>query len=246
MTIRRPATAHGWELFARFAFPPNELGYCGPPDASVLLPANEPGEIAGRARGFDGAWPYLQEIATAAGIGDPLDFEVVRAYWVGGPLLDVVDSDALARRLRSVFADQPTGLLDRFDGPVLAHHSFHVLVVYPWVRFLNVDPTTSLPALRILQACRIRWGVVDSVDDEHATLLSHPLTFEAGRLRLAGAVPERVRWCRDGISLAPAPVPGDTVAAHWDWVCGRLDDDEVSALAAATDSTLGWVNAARR
>ena len=41
----------GWELFARFAFPPNELGYCGPPDPSVLL-AGRSAEIAGTS-GFD-------------------------------------------------------------------------------------------------------------------------------------------------------------------------------------------------
>lgn len=243
MTTRPASATRGWELFARFAFPPNELGYCGPPDASVLLPGHEPGEITEHAEGFDGAWPYLEEIAAAAGIDDPLDAEVVRGYWVGGPVLATVDSGALGRRLRSAFADQPTGLLDRLDEHALAHHSFHVFVIYPWVRFLDVDPTT---AVRILQACRIRWGVVDSVVDEHTTLLSRPLRFDGGRLHLGAPAPETVRWCREGTSLAPPPVPGDTVAAHWDWACGGLADDEVTALAAATSWTLDWVNAARR
>ena len=30
-------TSRGHATFARYAFPPNELGYCGPSDASVLL-----------------------------------------------------------------------------------------------------------------------------------------------------------------------------------------------------------------
>ena len=43
-------------------------------------------------------------------------------------------------RLRAVFAGQPTGLLDRVDGHGLAHHSFHVFVVYPWIRLLQPGP----------------------------------------------------------------------------------------------------------
>ena len=37
-------------LFARYAFPPNELGYCGPPDASVLLHGDYPVGLAAHAR----------------------------------------------------------------------------------------------------------------------------------------------------------------------------------------------------
>ncbi len=78
----------GRELFACYAFPPNELGYCGPADTTQA-------ELASHAKEFDGAWPYLQAIADAAGIADPLDDGVVRNYWVGGPLLDKVDPDEL-------------------------------------------------------------------------------------------------------------------------------------------------------
>jgi hypothetical protein len=42
------------------------------------------------ARGFAGAWPYLELIAAASGIADPLDGRVVEAYWVGNHLLDNV------------------------------------------------------------------------------------------------------------------------------------------------------------
>jgi hypothetical protein len=243
MTTHLPASLHGWELFARFAFPPNELGYCGPPDASVLLPGHGRGDIAEHAQGFDGAWPYLEEIAAAAGIEDPLDAEVVRSYWVGGSLLDAVDPGTLTARLRSLFAEQPTGLLNRVGSHGLAHHSFHVFVVYPWIRFLDADPVTPL---RILQACRIRWGMVDSVDGEHIVLTSKPLEFDNGRLSLGLPTPETVRWCRDRVALAPPPKCGDTVAAHWDWTCGRLSENEATALSAATASTLELVSAVRR
>ncbi len=76
---------------------------------------------------------------------------------------------ALLERLRSAFKGQVTGLLSDLARPhgVLAHHSFHVFVVYPWVRFLDRDATT---ALQVLQDCRIRWGTVESVEDEHAVI----------------------------------------------------------------------------
>ena len=121
-------------LFARYAFPPNELGYCGPP---TRLKPNSPRH----AKEFDGAWPYLQAIAEAAGLSDPLDEDVVRNYWVGGPLLDKVDPAELLTRLRDAFTGQVTGMLDDITADnVLAHHSFHVFAVYPWVGFLDRDP----------------------------------------------------------------------------------------------------------
>ncbi|MDN4522484.1 DUF6390 family protein [Mycolicibacterium austroafricanum] len=241
----RNPTAHshpGHALFAQFAYPPNELGYCGPQDAGALLRAG--GRTATVAREFDGAWPYLQAIADCAGVADPLDVEVVRSYWVGGPRLGQVDAAMLLDRLRSAFAGQMTGLLADIDAQatVLAHHSFHVCVVYPWVRFLDRDP--AIP-LRVLQNCRIRWGTVVSVDTEHVMLESRPLTFGTGRLSLGDPATERVRWRRDGISLTAAPTSGDVVAAHWDWVCGPLTGAEATALMTTTQATLDLVNTAR-
>ncbi len=227
----------GRELFACYAFPPNELGYCGPADTSQA-------ELAGHATEFDGAWPYLQAIADAARIPDPLDDDVVRNYWIGGPLLDKVDPDELLTRLRRAFTGQVTGLLDNIsDRNALAHHSFHVFAVYPWVRFLDRDPTTPL---RVMQDCRIRWGTVDSVDGDHAVIVSAPLAFHDGVLGLGDDVAERVRWRKDGAALAPAPAPGVLVAAHWDWVCGVITDAERDALATATQRTLDLVNESRR
>jgi Family of unknown function (DUF6390) len=227
----------GRTLFASYAFPPNQLGYCGPEGTGI-------GELAAHADEFDGAWPYLQAIADAAGISDPLDDNVVRSYWVGGPMLDKVDPDELLVRLRAAFTGQVTGLLGELTPPAeaLAHHSFHVLVVYPWIRFLDRDPTTPL---QVMQDCRIRWGTVESVEGEHAVIVSSPLVFEAGALALGDPAAERVRWSLDGSALAPKPVPGTTVAAHWDWLCGTLSDAEAAALTSATQQTLDLVTSTR-
>jgi hypothetical protein len=152
---------------------------------------------------------------------------------------------AFLARLREVFKGQMTGLLGNLADPtgVLAHHSFHVFAVYPWVRFLDREPSTPV---KVMQDCRIRWGTVDSVDGEHASVWSQPLVFDGGMLGLGEPVVERVRWSKDGVSLIGAPAPGEVVSAHWDWVCGRLTDPERDALAAATRASLDVVNAARK
>lgn len=238
-TERPPPPGHA--LFARYAFPPNELGYCGPPGAGAP-PAGDATDLARYAREFDGAWQYLSAIADAAGIADPLDEHVVRTYWVGGPLLDRIDPVALLVRLRDAFSGQVSGLLAEVaPDNTSANHSFHVFVVYPWARFLDRDPTTPL---QVMQDCRIRWGVVDEVHDEHAMIVSRPLRFDSGVLDLGEPAAERVRWRRGDSSLAPAPVPGQRVSAHWDWICDALTAAEVAALESATRRTLTLVNAA--
>ena len=226
----------GQALFGRYAYPPNELGYCGPTNGGGTS------GLASHAKEFDGAWPYLVAIAEAVGATDPLGENVVRSYWVGGPSLRRVDPSDLLARLRTVFKGQVTGLLDEVPctTAVLAHHSFHVFVVYPWVRFLGRDATT---ALQVMQDCRIRSGTVESVKGDHAEISSRPLQFEDGRLTLGEPRSERIQWRKGELSLAPAPAPGSIVSAHWDWVCATLTDDENAALESATQATLDLVNA---
>jgi hypothetical protein len=236
MTNETLSTGHA--VFTRYAYPPNELGYCGPADNGGTS------GLAAHANEFDGAWPYLAAIAEAVGASDPLAEDVVTGYWVGGPSLTKVDPAGLLARLRTSFNGQFTGLLDavRATPGVLAHHSFHVFVVYPWVRFLDRDSAT---ALRVMQDCRIRWGTVESVEGEHAVIASRPLQLAGGALVLGVARPERVRWKKAELSLAPAPAPGSLVSAHWDWVCGTLTVEESTALESATRATLELVNAIR-
>ena len=56
-------------LFARYAFGPNRLGYCGPDDAAELFgQATGGGELPALrrlAQQFEGAYPYLELIARA-------------------------------------------------------------------------------------------------------------------------------------------------------------------------------------
>ena len=134
-------TLTGATMFARYAYPPNVLGYCGPEDASPLLSRDSDAEalIARHAREFEGAWTYLELIAAAAEIADPLDERVVEAYWVGNDLLDGIDPVAMLAELRRRFIGQN----DASWTPGLPHHSFHVFTVYPWVGLLRPNSEPS-------------------------------------------------------------------------------------------------------
>jgi hypothetical protein len=237
-TIRSNA---GPTLFARYAYPPNALGYCGPDDSTALLHAvgrfdNGEGLRSIVAR-FDGALPYLTLIAACNGLDDPLDRRVVEAYWVGNNLLRQVSPGALAQW-------QGNGAAAALAGRGVAHHSFHVFAVYPWLALLRSG--REQPALQVLDQCRIRWGYVQSLAGDVVTVQSQALVFDGSRLLLEPGRFERARRRCHGYRLAPAIRPGDVVALHWDWVCDRLTPRRLSWLKACTTRNLDAVNAASR
>lgn len=233
-------------LFARYAYPPNQLGYCGPPDSDDVLSVATGQELAvdfaARARGFDGAWTYLGIIAAAAGITDPLDPRVVEAYWVGNELLEQVDPLHFAATVRQRFAGEFgahwAALEPGGPHPSVPHHGFQVFTVYPWVGLLGRGGT----AVTVLDQCRIRWGQVRAIDGDHLEIACRPLTWQGGQLGLGSAGTQRIRWAQDGRSLLQRPVVGTWVAAHWDWACDELSDDRLDQLVRRTDNQLAATN----
>lgn len=228
--------AAGAILFARFAYPPNERGYCGPADHRALLEYGASGIVDGGlveiARAFEGAWPYLQFIASATGIGDPLDSRVVEAYWIGNEVLEGIDfrlfGDSLLDRFRPRAGGNWGNLAEAIPAGVVPHHAFHVFGVYPWVGLLGSDRGDH--PLRILDRCRIRWGQVVSVDGDQVIVTSQPLEWTGRTLSLGAAVPEPVVRSIDGTGFVDDLAPGDLVALHWNWVCDRLDQRQLANL----------------
>lgn len=251
MTARASATP-GPVLFARYAYPPNALGYCGPDDPAALLHHAVTGHdlpaLAHLARQFAGAWPYLRLIAAANGRPDPLDADVVAAYWIGNALLHGVAGTLFAAHLTERFAARA----GRGSGDIAelavrgapAHHNFHVFAVYPWVGLLRAG-TVDHP-MRVLDACRIRWGRVVAVTGDVATVTSRPLIWDGRRLRLGAARVEPATVAVDGTGVAMAVHPGDDVSLHWNWVCDVLRPDQVVTLRRVTSRVLTLTNDALR
>jgi hypothetical protein len=232
----RAPSPSGPLLFARYAYPPNERGFCGPDDHQALFEygsarVSDPGLVQ-LARSFTGPWPYLTLIAGEAGITDPFDLRVVEAYWIGNELLDRVPmtrfGNAMTDRFRKIAGPAWGHLAEAIPAGAVAHHSFHVFGVYPWVGLLGSE--RGRDALYILDRCRIRWGRVVSVDGDEAVVESRPLTWDGLRLGLGEPRPETVRRAAGGVGFVDDLAAGDWVGLHWDWVCDVLSERQLGNL----------------
>ncbi len=238
-------------LFARFAFPPNRLGLCGPESGQTLPDRVRSGrpdaELVHLARQFEGAYPYLELIAAANAIADPLDASVVEAYWLGNDLLGRVGPRALHDDLTDRFRPRTRPrewrwLEAKADGPSAVHHSFHVLEILPRIGLLRGGLPPDL--VGVLERCLVRparvvgvgTAVGGSLDVELA-----PLELVDGRLRFG---PARLTHlpALNGDGFGDIFLPGDHVAIHWDRVCGRLDPVQAARLAAVTERNLAVAN----
>lgn len=245
-----PPDVHAVEgptMFARYAYPPNERGSCGPPEHRTLFEygvakvADQGLELL--ARRFAGAWPYLEFIAGASGIGDPLDHRVVEAYWIGNGVLDRIDmtvfGNALMDRFRRQAGRSWSHLAESIPVGAVPHHSFHVFNVYPWVGLLGQGRGEPL---EILQQCRIRWGQVVSVQGDEVVVRSRPLLYDRQRLYLGEPALETATSGVAGIGLASGLLPGEWVGLHWGWVCDRLTQRQLVNLRRFTLAQLEITN----
>jgi hypothetical protein len=216
-------------LFLRYAFRPNLLGFCGGEDHQALFQYGLEGRVdqglIELEQQFDGAYPYLQLIARANGIADPLDVRVVEAYWIGNRLLERVDMGALFRSLEERFKgrarpkDWPW-LASKVPAGARPHHSFHVFEVYPRIGLMRGG--AAGPLLETMEQCRIRWGQVIAVAGPHLVVRMRPLELREGRLALGEPRLETVQRWLGGRGFVDSAQPGDWVSIHWGWACDLL------------------------
>jgi len=236
-------------LFARYAYGPNRLGLCGPDDAESLFGEGSHGkderELRELALGFEGAYPYLELIARANAIPDPLDRRVVESYWLGGPLLDAVTPNLLGESLRRRFqprlgpgtwkwlkASAPSGA-----KPV---HAFHVLDVFPKVGLMRGEQVDHV--LDTMDSCRIRWGRVREREGDTLVVNAVPLALVDGQLAFGTPRIERVTGWRDGYGFLGDVRPDDVISIHWGWACDVLDETRFERLADWTQRQLDIAN----
>jgi hypothetical protein len=247
-TARRPPPS-GPLLFARYAYGPNRLGYCGPDAVQELFGEATTGgderPLRALAQSFDGAWPYLELIARANGLADPLDPRVVEAYWLGNSLLDRVGEsrlgDSLAERFRPrLRADGWRWLQGKPSAGAVPVHAFHVLDVFPRVGLLRSGSVDR--ALDVMDSCRIRWGRVLERDGDWLVVNVVPLLMADGRLELGAPRVERVQGWQEGAGFLGDALPGDVVAVHWSWACDRLSRAQLARLVSWTSRELAIAN----
>ncbi len=230
--------------FIRYGFMPNRLRYCGGDDNRTLFEYGVQGVSDGGLtpllRRFTGALPYLQLIARANNLADPFDARVVEAYWLGNELLDRVEVRQLYDALLERFGKQLQGrtrelVLGKAPAGARPHHSFHVLDVHSRVGQLE-------HGLATVDACRVSWGKVVSVDGAELLVERQRLVLREGKLVLGEMGSERVVRQVDGGGFADTAGPGDWVSIHWDWVCEVLSERQQRNLERYTRYHLAIAN----
>ncbi len=237
------ALLDGPQIFARYAFMPNRLSYCGGDDNRALfdycLAGVTDDGLRRLLRKFTGAMPYLRLIAESNAILDPFDARVVEAYWLGNDLLQGVEARALYNSLRDRFGHQMRVrdlelVLGKAPAGAHPHHSFHVL---------EVCPRSGWPqALSFMDNCRISWGNVVERDGSVLTVEVMPLLIVGHQLVLGMAEHRTVNWDVDGSGFVSTASPGDWISIHWGWACQVLSPKQVANLERWTRHHLAIVN----
>ncbi len=233
----------GPQLFARYAFMPNRLTYCGGDDHRALfdycLAGVTDAGLRDLLRKFTGAMPYLRLIAECNAILDPFDARVVEAYWLGNDLLRGVETRALYDSLRARFGRQMRArdlelVLGKAPAGAHPHHSFHVLEVCPRIGWPQ--------ALSFMDKCRISWGKVVSLDGSMMIVEGMPLVIAGHRLALGSPEQRAVNREIDGSGFVNTARTGDWVSLHWGWPCQVLSPRQVAHLERWTLYHLDIVN----
>lgn len=222
-------------MFARYAYAPNALGYCGPPLGATLRDGTVD-DVRAAATKFTGAWPYLQVLSKITGIADPLDYRLVESYWLGGGVGADLDPSLFVDELLAIIGPQAgrywSHLGPNLVGEAAGNHCFHVFGVYPWSRLLGRGLDEH--PMSVLDNCRITWGTILSRDGDNVDVSCRRLLWNGHSLGLSEPSPRRLEVWADGYSAVPDVAVGDDVAIHWGRLCGRLRPEQIQAL---TDST---------
>jgi hypothetical protein len=230
-------------MFARYAHAPNALGYCGPPLGATLRDGSV-NEVRKAATKFSGAWPYLQVLAKMTGISDPLDHRLVESYWLGGGVGANLDPGEFFDALLAIIGPQAghywSHLTPDLAREAAGNHCFHVFGVYPWTRFLGRGMDEQ--PLSVLDNCRITCGSVLSRIGGQVDVMCQGLAWDGRALTLSQSSARRLDVWADGYSAMPDVAAGDEVALHWGRLCGRLQSDQIQALAESTDRQLRLTN----
>ena len=229
----------GVEMFARYAYAPNALGYCGPP-LGLTLRDGTVDDVRSAATKFSGAWPYLRVLSTLTGIADPLDYRLVESYWLGGGVGTELDGGEFFDALLAIIGPQAgrywSHLTADLAHEAAANHCFHVFGVYPWTRLLGRGMDEH--PLSVLDNCRITWGTVVSRAGDDVEVMCQGLAWDGRALALSEPSARLLDVWADGYSAVPDVAVGDQVAVHWGRLCGRLQPAQVRALADSTDHQL--------
>ncbi len=232
----------GLLMFAKYAFPPNILQFCGPNESGTLFEIMGKGNLGAFSSDkdinhefkklllqFNGAFPYLRLISQSNGIKDEFDKRVVEAYWLGNNLLENVEIKdiylSVESRFRKMMKQKDWFWLSSQSAPkAKPFHGFHVLDIFRRTGLLRSANKANL--LGTMDKCRIAWGRVEVIDlsrkdknfpSSGIAMVEYPgLEFYNGKLRVGE------NKFKKFFLLNPLIKNGDEVSLHWDYICDRI------------------------
>lgn len=227
-------THPGLKTAARYSYRPFSLGFCGPQESLakkvitdyLLGEKNLESKVRKIFSRFIGAYPYYHLIARQNKIKDTFDPRVVEAYWVGNRLLEKVKKRDMALMILGAFVffgwlplPKARKIIEDLPAGVWPHHSFHVL-------FLGSVTDTVEIRGKAIDLCRIAWGQVKGVSGDKLTVVYKPLVIKP-KPRLGAMVKKEISYEPNfGVKIKA----GDWVSFHWDFVCDKLDKNQVKNL----------------
>ena len=239
----------GQILFAKYAFAPNKLHFCGPNSSRTIfeytISNQQNPELTGLLTQFEGAFPYLKLIAQSNHISNPFDSRVVEAYWLGNSLLETVSlkkfySHIYERFYKKVNLKKWLWFQKKFGLKPLSNHSFHVFEIYRLVD--NIEHKTKTKLIEHINLCRISWGKVMAIENDQLKIQYQPIEYIGGKLRFANPENKLINYQIKNQSFAPNVKINDWVSFHWDWVCDILNQRQLANLKKYTFENLKFAN----
>lgn len=230
-------------LHAKHAFPPNNLGYCGPDDRGRIqeyLHNHSDGEsLVPLLSKFEAAYPFVQMIAKSTG-KKPFDYEVTEAYWVGNSLLDYVEpaeffefahqglttSRKMVGKKDGLKKEEAKSIFRELGSMAKPHHTFYVLGMYARA---SEKSGNKNKLLNLMDSCRISWGRVFDVKSETLVVECPSLILSQDELVLTRPQKKEIRYDAE-IPAFSNIRNGDWTSIHWNFACEKLKPYQVRNL----------------
>ena len=259
----------GLQRCVRYAFGPNKLHLCGP-DAnkevlSYITEQNPDKGLVLLLKQFKTMYPYLQKIAEANKILDPLDDKVVEAYWLGNEFLEKMDNKQFYKHLIDTRMDKKISLNEfkilkgklgaspphptkicassaEFKQSLLGvgarmHHTFHVYNIWKQKKDF-MDLKTHNDA----DHCRVSWGNIIKVDGPVLTVKTKSLIYMEPVGFVFGPEYQKIINRKLHDDFMEEVKIGDIISFHWDQPCEILTDSQVKYLEKYTRMSVELAN----
>lgn len=213
------------QLNARFALPPNSLGFCGKNSAiekfKTCVTKSKCLGVEKELEHFITLHPYLKTISKITG-NPKFSHKVAEAYWLGNDtLLKAKKKDY--KTLLENFKKQgvPKSVVDEMKRnppkKFIPTHLFQVLYMS-----INKNSLSPKKYLEFANNCMVRWGKVIRIN-------KNTLKLDLCSLRISKGV-YKITQKEETIPYHPGFLfgvkKGDTVAVHWNQAVKILDENE--------------------